>query len=387
MKKLAVLSFLISSSAFAHQTMFDDPFFLKLSKGDPVAAQELSTYCSGTGKDPLDCRESLLEGGSLKQQAARKCITKMHATSFTYRINNEAEIPGSRGHAILGTTWHSDYRKDADGEHRHVFTEADKQRARAEAEQRQGSIEVDRVIRNNGTKTFTGGSEMGGGLQVGTGSVSPVNVQVTFEGKGTNSTTTTPGLLDEAARKRVIEAGNAAYKDPNLTSVKPSVGCIKSEVFCITGDGSKVKNESYEPKKENKDDKDNKDHQSTNNTPPKHEKDSNEPNFHEDTHGNNSWAGTGDDDTSPSDGTMIATPLDSELMAKSPLESCTETEFKNLEDSIGSQTTDPDAMERDEDRKQRAETMLVGGYCDESFYGREACQAHKNKANSVLIKN
>lgn len=377
-KKLAILT-LIATPALAHQTLFNQPEYLRMSGGDPVAAQELAWFCATAGKKGNDCNDVLAGSGNLKQEAARKCVQQARSTSVTFKFPNGFEIPGSLAHQFNGNVWHEDYRKDSDGLHRHIWTKDNRESARQEAIGKQTNIEIQAALGLTGSTVKTSGSGMGGSLQGGTGAISPINVQVTFDINGNKGTEKTLPLLDQAAKDRIKAAGEKAYNDPNNTSIKPSISCMKDEEYCMTGDGSKFKNESYEPKKDKKDDKKGAD----NTPPPRHEEDLKDADGHVIDHDKTgTWAGN--DTPRDADNPMIATSTDVDLNAKSPMEICLDKEFHKLNQEEGSKTKDPNAFTSISERKAQAEALLKSGYCDESFYGYAICQARKIKQDSVV---
>ena len=376
MKKLAILT-LLATPAFAHQTPFDQPEYLKMSGGDPVAAQELSYFCSAAGKTGADCSDVLSGNGNLKQEAARKCVQQARSTSITFKFSNGFEIPGSKAHKLGGTHWHENYKEDSDGLHRHAYTAQDRQRGVAQYEKRLIEEEVAKNSGFTGSSSKTSGGGVGGGTEFGVSA--PVQFTIKLDGNGQKSTTENNPLLSEAQKAYILKEKEKARNDPSLGDVEPSLLCFKSEKFCYTKDGSKVLNESYEPTKDSEKGK-----KGADNTPPKHEEDSRDI-------GDNSSIGQGDggvwadNDTGKSpDDPMIATNADLDLSAKSPMELCLDKEFRKLDKEVGSKTVDPNAKEAEKAEIATAISLLKSGYCDESVYGRAVCQAHKNKQNSVV---
>ncbi len=375
MKKVSVLTFLISSAAFAHEVKFDQPDLLDMAGGDPVAAQELSIYCDMTGKNLTDCKDSLEGGGNLRQEAVRRCINKQNSVSFNYKFDNGTEIPGSRANKVHGSRWHVEYREDEEGMHRHEWSEDDKKRAVAQYKKQLIDEAIATKLGLYGSASKTAGQGVTGGASVGISGFFTVNVGA----NGSDSTTKALSVLSPKEMENIEKESQKAKDNPQLGKTDPSITCELHEKDCIGANGEKKPNVSYEPEKkeEPKKEEPKKEEPKKSDPPPKAEEVHKEVHtVHVDTHGA-SWAGN---DTK-SGGTMIATPLDDEYMPKSALEHCVETEFKGLADNVGSITVNPNVIELD--LKGKADTLLLTGYCDESFFGIDFCRDYKNKLNTV----
>lgn len=377
-KKLAILT-LIATPALAHQTTFSQPEYLRMSGGDPVAAQELSMFCSATGKSLIDCKDALAGNGNLKQEAARKCVQKMRTAAAHYNFPANDEAPGARGHQVSGVHWNQDYKTDADGEHRHAYSQKDRERAVYQYELILTRAEADRQRDNYGESTTSGSKEVDKHADWGIGDIAKIGAG--FSLKEGESDTKSKGLSVEIQTK-INEMAKAAYADPTLGEVKPSILCFKHEKTCTISGGGTVPNDSYEPEKnDSKGKKDDK--KGADNTPSRHEEDPKDANGHVIDHDKTgTWAGN--DTPRSADDPMIATTADIDLSAKSPMESCLDKEYRKLEQEVGSKTVDPNAAETEKADAETAKNLLKSGYCDESFYGRSTCRTYKIKQDSVV---
>lgn len=135
MKRLAILT-LLASPAFAHQTQFNNPAFLRLSKGDPIKAQILSWYCDAKGGSKTDCMSSLAGSGNMAFEAALNCQQRMLNNHIAYSNlpTKNKEIPGARSHKADGVDWHPEYQREGNGRlHRHGWANAQRTTAKNEA--------------------------------------------------------------------------------------------------------------------------------------------------------------------------------------------------------------------------------------------------------------
>lgn len=371
---------LLSTPVFANQIPFEQAKYLKLTDGDPKAAQELAVFC--IGKNSTQCLSEFRGNESLKIQAARACVQQSQATVLNLKFSSEIEIPGARAHKVGGTVWHEDYRVDEDGEHRHAFSKDNRNYARSEAEDRQRQKEITAVLANRGSVARTVGKDSGGNITFGTGSISPINVQITLGAGGSDSKTTINGLLGQDAKDRIKAAGDAAYKDPaSLSSVQPSILCFMSEKDCLTTDGSKVPNESYEGVNDDKKE-DAKDERRGAEGPPKHEED----NIQESPNSisrdsDEMWAGH---DTESDPDTAIATPIVEDLSTLSPMETCLIKETKRLTDSLGRMNLNSDSLDTSETEEDAAKKVLKFGLCNEQVMGKVFCLSKKFQEDSVV---
>lgn len=381
MKKLLFLTFL-ASPALAHQTPFDQPDFLQMSNGDPIAAQELSWFCAANGKSVLDCKASLSGNGNLKQEAARKCIRETIAAAPVIKGFNNKEIPGSRAHQAFGTVWHPDYREDADGIHRHVFTVKDRIRGVAQYRDMliQAKLREKEAIFGSSEKSV--GQGVNGNLEFGVSA--GIDVHTTVGTDGSTTVTKINAKLSQAEMAEIDAKSKAAYDNPELGGVAPSVVCIKNEENCLTPDGSIMKNESYEPSKEKKESKEKKpkDKKGASNTPSHVDEPSADIPDNTTTAGGDTWVGN--DEIAGPDDPMIATTVDKDLFLKSGMENCLDREFSKLITEIGSKTMDQSIDDTKNFEAEKVANLLRTGYCDVSFYGRPFCQTHKNRAASVV---
>ncbi len=375
MKKLAILTGLISSSTYANQLPFDQPDFLKLANDDPAAARDLSIFCSATRRSLTDCKDIFSGDSNLKQEAARKCVQKMNAAAASFNFPASTVSPGSISNEVSGQ-WPSTYHTDENGIHRHAYTEKDRQRAVYQYELILTRIESDRQKQKNGDSSKSGTKEVnksaGWGIDLG-------KLGSSFTTKENEIKTETPGLSAEALA-RIKEMAKDAYDKPSLGQVIPSILCFFHQKDCTVDGGQTIPNTSYEPEK--KKDESKKEEPKKPDAPKHAEESSKEPPHmvHVDTHGD-SWAGA----DKPSGGTMIATPAEQDLGAKSAMEICLDVEFKELIDTIGTKTKDPGAEGSEKFRKHRAEDFLKTGYCEESYFGKEYCQAFNNNLHSVPV--
>ncbi|KAJ9110400.1 hypothetical protein QFC22_006744 [Naganishia vaughanmartiniae] len=81
-----------------------------------------------------------------------------------------------------------------------------------------------------------------------------------------------------------------------------------------------------------------------------------------------------------------STPLlDAEDAGTTVLRRCMQEEAAKITKQIGTTDYYPDAVQTDEERKARADSMLQQGVCDTKFYGREFCHGWRRQRDSVPV--
>lgn len=375
MKKLAILT-LLATPAAAHTVPFSDPQYLKISGGNPAAAQELKFFCDGSGRNASDCDADLGGIGNLKAEAARKCAEQALARSQP--LFEGKGIDPRYSHRVEGV-FHPNYQTGGDTgrSHRHYFTESDGQRA-YEAKKRElyaayGAATKD--LRAEVTTTKTGGIDGKG--TVGLPGVGSAEVG----GHGSDTTVTANPILNDKDRSAIEQAAELARKYPERSGVDPTGLCFQGEKECMEG-GKLVPNKSYSPEIE-KEEKKSKEEtgKKTSSNPPKAEDDHNHDVDLPEHHEVGKMAG---DPTSNPDGGMWATPvLDRESLPASIMDNCMKQETKKLEVEVGSSTKDPEFNLREE-AAQKAVDGMKNGYCDESYFGRGVCAQYNFQRDSVV---
>ncbi|RZA25435.1 MAG: hypothetical protein EOP10_06860 [Proteobacteria bacterium] len=381
MKKFALLS-LISMPAFAHQVPFADKNFLKLTNGDPVAAQSLSWFCETNGEDKKDCVQKL-EGGTFKQEAVLACEQKKATAAFAIKSSNgQKDIPGSRAHEADGADWHKGYERDGAGRsHRHLHTTLEREKARNQ--EIRDHIVTWRQTSDGVSGDLTVSKSVSSSVGVDQGVITQVmNLMLRYDTTTATEMSKKTGI-PESVLKEAYEVGKAAYDNPSINGVKPSIICYEEERDCRNvPEGESKSNSSYNPnaEKKKKEEKAAEDKKAAEN-PPKHEDDhthdTNDDIDHRDV---GRWAGN-DTPRGPND-PMIATPVLDDASQLTPMEKCVEKETKRLIDSVGMTTVDPNSLEKSVE--DTATSLLKFGYCDVQVFGVAGCIRKRFTQNSVV---
>lgn len=251
MKKLAILT-LLAAPAFAHQVPYSNPTFLKLTKGDAVKAQGLSWYCESSGRDLTECAASLSGSGNLGQEAALNCQAKFAATALSFKIpDSRKEAPAARAHQAQGVDWHLDYKRDPeDGEiHRHVYSDYDRKKARDyEIRDRVGAW---RKTTDDMSGDLTVTKTVSTSVGVDQGLVTQImNLLVRYDTATATEMSKKSGI-PESVLKEIYEAGQAAFNNPAIADIKPTIVCIINERDCRNvPEGENKTNTSYDPNAE-----------------------------------------------------------------------------------------------------------------------------------------
>lgn len=381
MKRLAILA-IFASPVFAHETTYQSKIFTPLAGGNSAMAQELSWYCSSTGKSDTECAKGLMGSGNLSQEAAQKCVEEFQNSAIKWRPNvKNNEAPGARSHQAEGTHWHKEYVKSPESGrlHRHDYSDAQRELGYQIALTASMNRMREQINALTGNSTTTKESSWGADFVRGVQEV--IGAAIGTSVSGSVSLSEGIKLTDaqlEAARKEA-EMGRL---NPDSVGLKPDILCFIDERDCTVEGGQKITNDQYDPDGQKKaDEKDKDPNKKDANNPPKHEDDhtSDIPDVIS-SEDEDLWAGN---DTNIPD-TVIATPvMDESLAPQSAMEKCIERETKRLNDEFGKKTIDPNST-NETDKQKQANDLLRHGYCDAEVLGKDFCAKHKFQQDSVI---
>src|SRR6476469_9757731 len=102
MKKIAILTFLLASPAYAHLLPLEDKALLDATDGDVGAAFRMQETCEAMGLSGSDCHELMGVGNSDQSKAATKCVISQYVPPYAVNMQAKNEAPGARGHEFGG---------------------------------------------------------------------------------------------------------------------------------------------------------------------------------------------------------------------------------------------------------------------------------------------
>lgn len=381
MKKIAILTAILASPAYAHQIIPETDFFKEAVKQNPLTGQVLA-WCGLVGLNEEACKTEMYEKdghiSDAKIDSVAKCVD---ASGLKYRIamdklfKTDINKQQQFSHQAGGGIWHLGYIADkndgtSDKPHRHFYTDIDIE----EAANQKGMEFVrdlkEKSARDTVTETKqlsgTGGASAGVIIAGGTATVT----------KGSETSTekapVTQKEIDEAYAKGA-ERGRA---HPESTSITPHGVCYQ-QGDCITptkvySNPEYPKTEgvaegSTNPKPEAKPAEDPK--------PQKSETPKDDPfapfSKESDKTGGVKTSNNDDDDVKG-----VTTPVQDPDFA-GQMQQCVQQEENKFYKNKGSETKDQGAP-TEEDKRSEADEKLKQGICDESFYGRPFCQDYKS---------
>ncbi|RYZ91370.1 MAG: hypothetical protein EOP04_00710 [Proteobacteria bacterium] len=123
--KILFALFFFASPAFGHQILFNNPEFLNLADGDPIAGHELYTFCAAAGKDFSSCKLLLTGDGKNKLLAARFCVQR-YMSPKDLKVLSRGKNYGLEVFEkkfIYGKVWHEDFQDSSEGRHMHGYSD------------------------------------------------------------------------------------------------------------------------------------------------------------------------------------------------------------------------------------------------------------------------
>lgn len=192
----------------------------------------------------------------MSQEAALNCQEKFAVSALKLKFpNGNKEAPGARAHQADGRVWHADYQRDPQGGrlHRHVYSEYDKKKAR--------DFEIrDRIVAyRTTTDGFSGDATLTKTVSTAVGMdqgliTQLMNLMLRYDVSTATEMAKKSGI-PETVLKEIYEAGQAAYNDPKIAGILPTITCYKEERDCRdVPEGERKTNDQYDPDAEKKKD-------------------------------------------------------------------------------------------------------------------------------------
>lgn len=401
MKKIALLTLLISGSAYAHLLPLEDKALLEATDGDVGAAFKMQETCNSAGLSGADCHALMGIGDGDQAAAANKCVASRYVLPFEMKIKNNSEAPGARGHTFggephAGTMWSKE-----EGNHFYTTSPEIKQAAKESYEAKLIADKVSKKSAVDGisskSKDVTKSADLGvnsgvtleGDIGIARGSVS-TGVGSTGQTSVTHGESLQKGLLTPQELADIAKKSEAALTNPKLGGYAMDMICSDMFANCMGSSQSVMPSPLWKgaPPKENKDanssgksSSSNPSSSSSNKNPPKSEGAKKDVNTSSIEHKDAGMWADNDRDQGGS-GTAIARGVEGEDNAfKENIQKCIDNEKRKILKERGSKTPDPNAETLDE-KKERAEQELKAGNCDEAYLGRAFCQEFRNKQAS-----
>ncbi|RYZ79952.1 MAG: hypothetical protein EOP04_26770, partial [Proteobacteria bacterium] len=364
------LALIIPSSAFAHLVNYDSKAYLELAKGNQESANYIAHFCSLAAESVDDCMSRLIIAKG--EVAAEKCGREIDEVNE--KMKNEMHLKGGSPGVPSSGYFHTDYScTKMEGCHRYGWTDGSREIAGREL----GATFVSQArilavkMQETETKTKEVSSFVEGFLK-GVAGMLGSEVEVSVKGGGaqkdSSEKSVVKGGLGEYEIAKSYNAGFAkGWEDPAQAKLTPNVYFVKGEVSAVGSDGKTYKNDPNDsvppiPKGLLKDE-----------GPASANKPKDEPKVPSSSEAIPTDANKGASNsasTISSPWGSIQPGQDGEL---SPLQACYELEMSKIKKKEAVKTVEGDE-ETYAQQKENAVANLQLGFCDENFYGRNACR-------------